>query len=84
MESFEIIAAGDPNSLFDRWVEVLNGAGIAARQIAIAEYDREHGHTPVPHPRGNEVYLLVPTESLENALGILKSLEASNPDQHTG
>lgn len=75
MESFEIIAAGDPNSAFDRWVDTLKGAGIQAKQIAIAEYDRENGYTPTPHPRGNEVYVLVPTERLEEALEILKSLE---------
>lgn len=75
MESFEIIAAGDPNSGFDRWVETLRRAGIQAKQIAIAEYDRKNGYTPTPHPRGKEVYVLVPTERLEEALKILKSSE---------
>jgi hypothetical protein len=27
MEPFEIIGAGDPNSVFDRWVETLKRAG---------------------------------------------------------
>jgi hypothetical protein len=74
MEPFEIIAAGDPNTGFDRWVETLKRAGIQARQIAIADYDRERGHDPVPHPRGNEVYVLVPAEQLEDALRILNGL----------
>ena len=80
MESFEIIAAGDPNRVFDRWVETLKRAGVEAKQIAIAEYDREHGHNPIPHPRGNEVYVLVPAERLEEALKILKASEESSPD----
>ena len=79
MESFEIIAAGDPNTGFDRWVETLRRAGIQAKQIAIAEYDRKNGYTPNPHPRGNEVYVLVPTERLEEALKILKS-SGQGPD----
>jgi hypothetical protein len=80
MESFEIIAAGAPCRVFDRWVETLNGAGVEATQIAIADYDREHGYNPIPHPRGNEVYVLVPTERLEEALRILKASEGSSPD----
>jgi len=80
MESFEIIAAGEPNTAFDRWVDTLKRAGIQATQIAIAEYDRERGHNPTPHPRGNEVYVLVPVERLEEALKILKASEASSPD----
>jgi hypothetical protein len=42
-----------------------------------AEYDREHGHNPIPHPRGDEVYVLVPAERLEEALKILKASEGS-------
>jgi hypothetical protein len=80
MESFEIIAAGDPGSDFDRWVETLKRAGIEAKQIAIAEYDRQHGYDPTPHPRGNEVYVLVPVKRLDEALKILKSSEGSSPD----
>jgi hypothetical protein len=79
MESFEIIAAGEPNSGFDRWVETLKRAGVQAKLIAIAEYDREHGYNPTPHPRGTEVYVLVPVERVEEALKILKSSEESNP-----
>jgi hypothetical protein len=75
MESFEIIAAGDPCRVFDRWVETLNRAGVEAKQIAIADYDREHGYNPIPHPRGNEVYVLVSGERLEEALKILKASE---------
>jgi hypothetical protein len=60
MESFEIIAAGPPNTGLDRWVETLKRAGLEAKQIAIAEYDREHGYNAVPHPRGNEMYVLFP------------------------
>ena len=78
MESFEIIAAGEPNTAFDRWVDTLKRAGIQATQIAIAKYDCERGHNPIPHPRGNEVYVLVPVERLEEALKILKEAE-SNP-----
>jgi len=80
MESFEIIGAGDPCRVFDRWVETLKRAGVEAKQIAIAEYDREHGHNPIPHPRGNEVYVVVPAERLEEALKILKASEESSPD----
>ncbi len=80
MESFEIIGAGDPSRVFDRWVETLKRAGVEAKQIAIAEYDREHGHNPIPHPRGNEVYVVVPAERLEEALKILKASEESSPD----
>jgi len=75
MESFEIIGTGDPCGVFDRWVETLRRAGVEAKQIAIAEYDREHGHNPIPHPKGNEVYVLVPAERLEEALKILKASE---------
>lgn len=78
MDPFEIIAAGAPCNVFDAWVETLNRAGVAAKQIAIAEYDRERGHTPNPHPRGNEVYVLVPVERLEEALAILKVYEGSS------
>jgi hypothetical protein len=80
VESFEIIAAGDPSRVFDRWVETLNLGGVEAKQIAIAEYDRGHGYNPIPHPRGNEVYVIVPTERLEEALKILKASEGSSPD----
>ena len=80
MASFEIIGAGDPCRVFDRWVETLKRAGVEAKQIAIAEFDREHGHNPNPHPRGNEVYVLVPAERLEEALQILKASEGSSPD----
>jgi hypothetical protein len=72
MELFEIIAAGPPNTGFDRWVDALKRAGIQAAQIAIADYDRERGYNPIPHPRGNEVYVLVPVKQLEDALKILK------------
>jgi hypothetical protein len=80
MESFEIIGAGAPCGLFDEWVEKLTSAGIEAKQIAIVEYDRERGHNPTPHPRGNEVYVLVPVEHLDEALQILKSSEGSSLD----
>jgi hypothetical protein len=80
MDSFEIIGAGDPSSVFDRWVETLNRAGVAAKQIAIAAYDRERGHNPIPHPRGNEVYVLVPGERLDEDLKILNTSEGSTPD----
>jgi hypothetical protein len=50
----------DVRGVFDQWVEKLTRAGIEAKHIAIVEYDREHGHNPTPHPRGNEVYVLVP------------------------
>jgi hypothetical protein len=80
MESFEIIAAGAPCGVFDQWVQKLTRAGIEAKQIAIVDYDRQHGHNPTPHPRGNEVYVLVPVEHLQEAFQILKSSEGSSPD----
>jgi hypothetical protein len=80
MEPFEIIAAGAPCGVFDQWVEKLTRAGVEAKQIAIVEYDCERGHNPTPHPRGNEVYVLVPVEHLEEALQILKSSKGSSLD----
>jgi hypothetical protein len=80
MESFGFIGAGDPSRVFDEWVKTLNRAGIEAKQIAIADYDREHRYKPIPHPRGYEVYVLVPAERLEESLKILKASEGSNPD----
>jgi hypothetical protein len=80
MELFEIIGAGEPCGVFDQWVERLKRAGIEAKQIAIAEYDREHGYNPIQHPRGNEVYVLVPAERLEESLKILKASAAATPD----
>ncbi len=73
MESFESIAAGQPCSVFDQWVETLVLAGIEAKLIAIADYDRVHDYNPSPHPRGDEVYVLVPADHLEESLAILKS-----------
>ena len=72
MESFEIIAAGDP-ILFEQWVDTLRRAGIRVKQVRIAEYDRDQGYNPNPHPRGDEVYVLVPADQLEEALSILKA-----------
>ena len=80
MESFEIVAAGQPCTVFDRWVDALNRAGIPATQVAIADHDRERGHRPIPHPRGNEVYVLVPVERLEEALTIITASEGSSPE----
>jgi hypothetical protein len=77
MQPLEIIAAGEPNSVFDQWVDTLNQAGIPARQIAIAEYDRERGYNPDSHPRGDEVYVLVPAEQVTEALKILKATDGS-------
>jgi hypothetical protein len=74
MEGYEIIAAGDPNTAFDRWVAALERAGIDAKQMRIADYDRESGYDPRPHPRGKEVYVLVPREQLEKALTIIKTI----------
>ena len=68
-----------PCSVFDRWVDTLKRAGIEATQIGIAEYDRERGYNPITHPRGREVYVLVPVERLEEALRILKASEQSYP-----
>jgi hypothetical protein len=67
----EIIAAGEPCGYFDVMVRTLQNAGIGAKQLPIVEYDRQRGHIPKPHPRGNEVYVLVPVERLEEALKIL-------------
>jgi hypothetical protein len=72
MRAFEIIAAGEPNTAFNRWVDLLQRTGIQAIQIQIADYDRQNGYDPKPHPRGNEVYVLVPADKLEEALKILK------------
>jgi hypothetical protein len=80
VESFEIIAAGAPSRVFDEWVETLKRAGVEAKQIAIVDYDRAHGHNPSPHPRGNEVYVLVPAERLEESLKILKASAAPSPE----
>jgi len=74
MQVFEIIGGGEPCGMFDSWVEILRQANIQAKQISIADYDRESGYDPKPHPRGNEVYVLVPAENLEDALKILKNL----------
>ena len=79
MESFEIIAAGGRNTAFDGMVDTLQRAGIDAKQVSIAEYDHQHGYNPKLHPRGNEVYVLVPVERLEEALKILKASERSTP-----
>jgi hypothetical protein len=73
MQAFEIIGAGEPCGMFDSWVETLRRANIQAKQMSIADYDRQSGHDPKPHPRGNEVYVLVPAENLEDALRILKN-----------
>ena len=73
MHVFEIIAAGEPCAVFDSWVETLRRADIQAKQMSIADYDRQTGHDPKPHPRGSEVYVLVPAEKLEEALKILKN-----------
>jgi hypothetical protein len=73
VQAFEIIAAGQPNSAFDRWVDVLRRAGIEGTQIPIADYDRQNGNNQTPHTRGNEVYVLVPSGQLEDALNILKN-----------
>jgi len=78
--SFEVIAAGDLNTAFDRMVNTLQRAGIDAKQVLIAEYDRQHGYRPKLHPRGNEVYVLVPVERLEDALAILKASDQPTPD----
>jgi hypothetical protein len=79
MQAFEIIGAGEPCGMFDSWVEILRQANIQAKQMSIADYDRQTGHNPKPHPRGSEVYVLVPTEKLEDALKILKNfIDTSN------
>jgi hypothetical protein len=36
--------------------------------MTIADYDRENGYDPHPHPRGTEVYVLVHRKKLEKAL----------------
>jgi hypothetical protein len=74
MEAYEIIATGDPSATFDQWVETLRQAGIDAKQMMIADYDRENGYDPHPHPRGTEVYVLVRREKLEDALAIIRSI----------
>ena len=54
-------------------VASLQHAGIDAKQIAIADYDRLAGYVPEVHPRGTEVYVLVPTDQTVAAREILKS-----------
>jgi hypothetical protein len=73
MEQFEIIAAGERNGQFDAIVDLLQRAGIPAQQMLIAEYDRLTGYDPELHPRGAEVYVLVPVNKLTEALELLKS-----------
>jgi hypothetical protein len=65
---YEIFAAGHPNDFFVAIVDSLRRAGIEARQVLIADYDREQGHNPIPHPRGQEVYILVPADKVSEAL----------------
>jgi hypothetical protein len=77
MSDYEIIGAGDPSSYFDTMVEALNRAGIQAKQMSIADYDRLTGYAPKVHPRGQEVYVLVPADEVGAALEILKRLDYS-------
>jgi hypothetical protein len=72
MSEYEIIAAGDRCSYFDAMVESLQEAGIQAEQMLIADYDRVTGYDPEVHPRGAEVYVLVPIDRLAEALELLK------------
>jgi hypothetical protein len=74
VEPLEIIAAGEPCGYFDAMVQTLQNAGIGAKQLPILEYDRQRGQNPQPHPRGNEVYVVVPVERLEEALKILLAM----------
>lgn len=67
---YEIFAAGFPNDYFSAIVEVLRRAGIDARQVLIADYDRDEGYNPIPHPRGQEVYVLVPADKTSEALAL--------------
>jgi hypothetical protein len=75
MQADEIIASGHPCDVFERWVNLLKQAGIEARQVSIADYDRQSGYDPQPHPRGQEVYVLVPRGKLNDALEIIKRLD---------
>lgn len=75
MQSFEILAAGLPCITFDLWIDTLQQAGIQAKQILVADCDAEDGFSPEPRPRGDEVYILVPVERLEDALKVLKALK---------
>jgi hypothetical protein len=72
MREYEIIAAGDRSNYFDAMVESLQEAGIQAQQMLIADYDRLTGYDPKVHPRGAEVYVLVPINRLAEALELLK------------
>jgi len=40
-------------------LSALLGAGIDAKQVRIVDYDSERGYNPRPHPRGDEVFILV-------------------------
>jgi hypothetical protein len=77
MSDYEIIGAGDRSDYFDTMVESLHRAGIQAKQMLIADYDRLAGYAPEVHPRGQEVYVLVPADKVGAALEILKSLDHS-------
>lgn len=81
MKEYEIIAAGDRCNYFDAMVESLQQAGIQAQQMLIADYDRLTGYDPEVHPRGAEVYVLVPIDKAAEALELVKSQSAdsSNP-----
>jgi hypothetical protein len=70
---YEIFAAGERCAYFDSMVALLQHAGIDAKQIAIADYDRLAGYVPEVHPRGTEVYVLVPNDQTVAAREILKS-----------
>ena len=73
MSNYEILGAGDPSAYFDVMVETLQKAGIQAKQMLIADYDRLTGYDPQVHPRGTEVYVLVPADKVDAALEILKN-----------
>jgi hypothetical protein len=77
MSDYEIFGAGDPSAYFDTMIETLQKAGIQAKQMLIADYDRLTGHAPEVHPRGQEVYVLVPADKVSDALEILKLLNHS-------
>ena len=46
MSSYAIFAGGSHNDFFDAIVDSLQQAGIDARQMLIADYDRENGYNP--------------------------------------
>lgn len=58
--------------------DVIDDVKVAVRPVIVSQPDvradcRVQGYNPSPHPRGDEVYVLVPADRLEESLAILNS-----------